>query len=318
MTGKFDDLLIGSAHESAIWPIGMGPGSGGIRFVASSGNPGAPGLALWDARTGALEWRGSGAAGAFALALALKGSGIAMAVATEEGIVLFDIPSGGVGTGSDLGRTISVGGTSIWCVATGIFSSGADFFAGAGHDGIVYRCSTETGSPIGDPLSGHKTSVKGIGVIGRLGSNSIIVSGDEEDVVLRWDADTGQPIGNALRTGGERISAGVTPGSARYFASADYEGTVRVWDALSGSRVGRDIAAGGYPTGLALWDVNGALNVATANDADAMVRRWDVHTGQLVGDLAPGYSVAAGRVESGIVVLAIGGIDGSIRLMYQN
>ncbi|SEN19791.1 hypothetical protein SAMN05216267_1002250 [Actinacidiphila rubida] len=82
----------------------------------------------------------------------------------------------------------------------------------------------------------------------------------------------------------------------------------------TGVRVGRDVGAGGYPTGLALWEVGGVLNVATADDDDAVVRRWDGATGQQRGELSQGYAVAAGQLAGGAVAPAVGTLDGSLRV----
>lgn len=308
-------LWVSSAHEGSIWPIGFGPRASGARLVVSCGNPESPGLAGWDVATSALKWRGPGTSGAFGIALAsTQQADVLVAVATEEGVGLFDGASGEARTESGSGREVMLGDGPMWGVAAASTSNGAMFFAGAGHDGVIYRWSAQTGSPLGNPLLGHTTSVKDIDVVGWAG-RQIIVSGDEKNFVYRWDADTGERIGTPLRSGGERISAGFTPETAHYFASADYDGNVRVWDAASGLQVGNMIAAGGYPTGLALFESNDSLNIVVANDESAVVRRWDVGTGRHLGDLSSGYSVVGGVLPDGAVVVVVGTTDGSLRMI---
>jgi hypothetical protein len=49
--------------------------------------------------------------------------------------------------------------------------------AGAGHDGKVYRWEVATGRAVGEPLGGHRISVKAVATVTRADDTAMIVSG---------------------------------------------------------------------------------------------------------------------------------------------
>ena len=60
-------------------------------------------------------------------------------------------------------------------------------------DGTVRVWDAATGTPVGDPLTGHTGPVNAVAV-GELDGRTIVVSGSDDGTVRVWDAATGTAI----------------------------------------------------------------------------------------------------------------------------
>jgi WD40 repeat protein len=266
---------------------------------------------MWDAESGELLWRYSGHEfsdyGAFQIALVSSRGLTKVVVANERGVVMLD-GSSGMQSSSSLIKS-----DTVWGVSAGILSNGSSFIVGAGNDGQVFRWDADTGNRLGEPLHGHRVSVKAVDVVTGVDRDPIIVSGDETGIVCRWNADSGEMIGNSFFVGEgvARIGANCGRRSAGYFACADSSYVMRMWDVRTGKAVGRPISVGGYITGLVLFETEDALHIVASSE-DSIVGRWNAMTGEYLGELASGISVTGKTLDSGETVIAVGTSEGSV------
>jgi WD40 repeat protein len=88
-----------------------------------------------------------------------------------------------------------------------------------------------TGSPIGEPLTGHTGPIRAVAV-GELDGRPVAVSGADDRTVRVWDLHTGSPIGEPLtgHTGPIRALAVGELEGRPVAVSGSYDETVRVWD----------------------------------------------------------------------------------------
>jgi WD domain, G-beta repeat len=111
-----------------------------------------------------------------------------------------------------------------------------------GQDGTVLRWNAQTGTPIGQPLTGHLGSVDSIAISA---DGKTIVSGGQDGTVRLWNAETGAPIGQPLTGHPGSVNSITTFGNISVTISAD----------------GKTIVSGG-------------VDYTTSDSVDYTVRRW--------------------------------------------
>ena len=169
--------------------------------------------------------------------------------------------------------TIKIVETTVVSVA---FSPDGHRIATGNTDGSVREWNSDTGQPVGAPLTGHTDMVYSVAFSP---DGHRIASGSKDNTVRLWDAETGQPLGHAL-TGhtGWVHSVAFSPDGHRLASAGFFDKTVRVWNADTGE-----------PIGVPLVHPNIVSSVAFSPDGhrivsgSADVRLWNADNGQPVG-----------------------------------
>jgi WD40 repeat protein len=109
------------------------------------------------------------------------------------------------------------------------FSPDSKRIASGSYDTTVRLWDSNTGQPIGQPITGHRGKFFGMTRVAFSPDGKLIVSGSVDDTVRLWNAATGQPIGDPL-IGHNRavVSVAFSPDGTR-FASGSNDHTVRLW-----------------------------------------------------------------------------------------
>lgn len=157
--------------------------------------------------------------------------------------------------------------------------------AAACDDKTIRVWDAATGRPVGEPLAGHTTRVRGVTFSpdGRL-----LASAGGDKTVRLWDAATGQPIGRPL-TGHTGVVYGVafSPDGTR-LASCGDDGTVRLWDVAACAPANEPLTG---HIGV-IYDVAFSADgqrLASAG-GDKTIRLWDPLAGRQVGEPLAGHT----------------------------
>ncbi len=224
----------------------------------------------------------------FALAVAkLEGHPVIIAGTLDGTLHCFEAESGRLRGRPWIGHTRAVNAVVVGTV------NGCPVVVSASDDRTLRRWNLETGQPIGEPLTGHTDSVQAL-AIGIVEGRPIVVSGGDDRTLRRWDLETGQLIGDPL-TGHTHcvraLAVGMVDGRP-VVASGGLDQMLRRWDLVTGLSWGEAVLAHPDPTGG--WMSNGirALAIGIIDDhsvvvsggGDGTVRRWDLATGQQIGE----------------------------------
>ncbi|MFE6925970.1 WD40 repeat domain-containing protein, partial [Nocardia sp. NPDC057663] len=131
----------------------------------------------------------------------------------------------------ELGGPISSGAYGV------AFSPDGKYIVSGGGDETVRLWDTNTGQPVGDPMTGHKSVVWSVAFSP---DGKHIVSGSFDYTVRRWDVATGQPIGEPLTGQTLVFSVAVDPGG-QHIVYGSMDGTVRLWNADTGQPAGEPL-----------------------------------------------------------------------------
>ncbi|MEV4513405.1 TIR domain-containing protein [Dactylosporangium sp. NPDC049525] len=181
----------------------------------------------------------------------------------------------------------TLAGLQAWALALGRIR-GREVVVSGDH-GTVRIWDAATGTPIGDPLTGHEGPVRAV-VIARSGDLDVVVSGGKDATVRLWNAATGKPIGDPL-TGHTHPVNTVAVGRAGdrdIVVSGSEDATVRMWDIATGTPVGDPLV--GHldpipPEGVLAVAVGrvGDCDLIVAGSGFGTVWVWDAATGMPVG-----------------------------------
>jgi len=237
-------------------------------------------------------------------------------VAGEDGIARFDVVSGAAFPPA-AGEQVF----TIWDVAAATLPGGRVIIAGAGHDGLVYRWDAATGEAIGNPLEGHRISVKAVTTAVSGNGAPLFISGCENGDVLRWDAATGARIGEPLPGTIDEVSHLAVvdlPGGRQILACADTYALHR-WDLADGKPLGCSAVTGkwarllathvdslGTPTAF-IWLPGEGEN----EDAVERVEQWRLDTGSRIEVNLP-VTLRAVFDHGGHTWMVLGEPDGSL------
>ena len=184
------------------------------------------------------------------------------------------------------------------------------------------------GTPVGEPLRGHTSTVQAVAVGGLPDGTPVIVSGGQlydADTVRVWRLADGTPVGEPLRghtSTVQAVAVGGLPDGTPVIVSGGGDKTVRVWRLADGTPVagplrGHDsavqaVAVGGLPDGTP---------VIVSGGGDKTVRVWRLADGTPVGEPLRGHdsavqAVAVGALPDGTPVIVSGAdsADSTVRV----
>ena len=180
---------------------------------------------------------------------------------------------------------------SVESVAFSHYSDGNRIVSGS-RDGTLRLWDAETGAALGEPLRGHRGSVRSVAFSP---DGSRIVSGGDDRTLRLWDAATGAPLGKPLRAheGGVNCVA-FSPDGNRIvsgdFVSSGFDSTLRVWDATTGAALGEPLRVhkGGVNSVAFSHD---SRRIVSGGDCGSL-RLWDADTGAPLGNPSRGLECA--------------------------
>jgi WD40 repeat protein len=127
-------------------------------------------------------------------------------------------------------------------VATTVLPDGRPIAAtSSSGDDMVRIWDLTTGTPIGDPLTGHTRLMVAVATTVLPDGRPIAITGSHDATVRIWDLTTGTLIGDPLTGHTSRVTAVATaelPDGHPIAITGSHDATVRIWD------LGLSVAAG--------------------------------------------------------------------------
>ena len=179
------------------------------------------------------------------------------------------------------------------------------------HSGELELHNERNGNIIGEPLHGHESLVRGVGISG---DGRTVVSCSADSAIRLWDVCSSTQIGDPLSGHeGELFSVGIS-GDGRTAVSGSDDGTVRLWDVQSASQIGHPLR--GHEDTVSIVDISRDGRIAVSGSDDWTVRLWDVRSATQIGDPLRGHGggIRSVRISVDGRTVVSGSGDRTIRL----
>ncbi|MER5224562.1 WD40 repeat domain-containing protein [Streptomyces flaveus] len=286
-----------TGHTNTVEDVAVFRHPNGRVMLGSAGGEGA--VRLWDVYTGQQVGEPlTGHVGRIFGICTLPGDRpdrpVRLATAGTDGTVRIWDPI----AGKQLGQPLVGHHGWVWAVCglpatpDGTISEGT-LLASCGDDRTVRIWDLRTGEQVGEPLTGHTSTVFCVCVLpdpqdeGR----SLLASAGSDGAVRIWDPATGEEVGEPI-TGypGSLLTVCAVPGQGddgrTLLATTGYDGTIVVWDPATREPVGYPLASDAGPAWgicvLPSQEPHGPALLATTG-SDGTVRVWDPTAGQPIG-----------------------------------
>ncbi len=183
------------------------------------------------------------------------------------------------------------------------FSPDGSVLATGARDGSIVLWATDTGKPIGAPLTGHRAQIFGLAFSP---DGRILASGSEDRTVILWDVKTGTAIGRPLTGHGTwpvgysswGLSVAFSPDGGT-LASAAKDGTVILWDVAGRRAAGAPLRGHSAPPMAIAFSADGSSLISLGSDNVAL--RWATDPvsalAKSMGNQSEGYSMVAFRPD---------------------
>ena len=219
-----------------------------------------------------------------------------------------------------------VGPPTVWTVDSVVKSvaavplpEGRTLLASGSADTTIRLWDPVTGTPLGEPLTGHTDAVNAVAAA-ELDGRPVVISGSNDATVRLWDPVTGTPLGEPLtgHTDAVNAVAAAELDGRPVVISGSNDATVRLWDPVTGTPLGEPLT--GHTdavNAVAAAELDGRPVVISGSN-DATVRLWDPVTGTPLGEPLTGHTdavnaVAAAELDGRPVVIS-GSNDATVRL----
>ena len=234
--------------------------------------------------------------------------------------------------GTPVGEPLTGHHGVVWAVAAGVLPDGTPVIissddGGDEGNGTVRVWRTADGTPVGEPLTGHRGPVRAVAAGVLPDGTPVIISsddgGDEGNGTVRvWRTADGTLVGEPL-TGHNRtvraVAAGVLPDGTPVIISGGEDGTVRVWRTADGTPVGEPLTGHHGPVwAVAAGVLPDGTPVIISGGQDRRVLVWRTADGTPVGEPLTrhggAYAVGAAVLPDGTPVIISGGQDRRVRV----
>ena len=114
------------------------------------------------------------------------------------------------------------------------FSPDGTFIVSGSYDMTVRIWDAMSGTPIGEPLSGHSDWVLSVAISP---DGAHVISSSFDKTARIWHVMSGVPISEPIQGHPSLLrSVAISPDGAR-FVSGSYDNTIQIWDAMSGAPI---------------------------------------------------------------------------------
>ncbi|MCE4265331.1 WD40 repeat domain-containing protein, partial [Rhodococcus globerulus] len=198
--------------------------------------------------------------------------------------------------------------------------------ASAGDDGAIRLWNPDTGSEIGDPITGHAQTVQAL-AFGTSTDDRPVLASAGGDGIRFWNPYSGLAIGDPLvvpRGEVRALAFGTSTDDRPVFASAGSDGTIRLWNPDNGLPIGDPLVVPrGAVRALALGTNSQGRLILAYGGADGTIRLRNPETGKAIGEPLRGHrgpirALAFGTNSGGLSMLASAGGDGTVRLWHPD
>ncbi|KIO27438.1 hypothetical protein M407DRAFT_23367 [Tulasnella calospora MUT 4182] len=178
-------------------------------------------------------------------------------------------------------------------------------------DNTVQLLDTQTGTAVGEPLTGHSDYVSSVCFSP---DGKLLVSGSDDKTIRLWDPQAGELVGEPITGHNGQVWSVCFSPDGRLLASGSKDDTVRLWDTKSRALVREPLTGHGGGVNSVCFSPNGEV-LASGSD-DNTVRFWNTQTGAALGKPLAGHSARVWSVclSPDGKLLASASVDKTIRL----
>ncbi|MFC3383642.1 WD40 repeat domain-containing protein [Couchioplanes azureus] len=211
----------------------------------------------------------------------------------------------------------------VFGLATAVFPDGRVVAVTGSSDKTVRVWDLVTGTPVGQPLTGHTDSLWAVATAVLPDGRLVAVTGSSDRTARVWDLVAGTSVGQPLTGHTDDVRAvatGVLPDGRLVAVTGSHDKTVRVWDLATGTPVGQPLPGHtSYVPAVATAVLPDGRAVAVTGSSDETVRVWDLATGTPVGQPLAGHTddvraVATAVLPDGRAVAVTGSSDKTVRV----
>lgn len=246
-----------TGHEDHVKAVAM---SRDGRLIVTASLDGT--VRRWDARTGLQLGEPMRGHSGEVWAVALSPDGSAVASGGDGGVVR----TWDAATGTPLAE--STGGSGVRVKALAISATGVVLVGS--EEGPVRRLTRSELVPIGPPLIGHTSGVRGVTTTSD-GRTAITVGSD--GTVRRWNIADGTPLEPALTGHSDQVNAVAVSADGVLIGTASRDRTARLWGAERPKPIGPTVP---HADQVARMNISKDHTQLAWSGKDGVLRRWDL------------------------------------------